>query len=111
MSQSTIDPEVTGDDKLWAALCYPVPFVPLIVFFMQDKKARPFIKYHAVQGLAFNIAFWSIYLLLTLVSFGLLSICMPAAWLVTFWPAYKAYGGERFELPVITGFIKNQGWV
>jgi len=111
MSQSTFDPEATSDDKLWAALSYPIPLVPLIVLFMGDKKARPYIKYHAVQGLAFNIAFWSVYLLLTLVSVGLLSICVPAAWLVTFWPAFKAYRGEKFELPVITGFIKNQGWV
>ena len=111
MSQVTIDPEVTSDDKLWAALSYPIPLVPLIALFMSDKKARPFIKYHSVQGLAFNIAFWSFYLILTLVTVGLASICVPAVWLVTFWPAYKAYRGEYFELPVITGFIKNQGWV
>jgi uncharacterized membrane protein len=111
MTQVTIDPEVTSDDKLWAALSYPIPLVPLIALFMSDKKARPFIKYHSVQGLAFNIAFWSIYLLLTLVTVGLAAICVPAVWLVTFWPAYKAYRGEYFELPVITGFIKNQGWV
>jgi uncharacterized membrane protein len=111
MTQVTIDPEVTSDDKLWAALSYPIPLVPLIALFMSDKKARPFIKYHSVQGLAFNIAFWSIYLILTLVTVGLAAICVPAVWLVTFWPAYKAYRGEYFELPVITGFIKNQGWV
>lgn len=111
MSQITIDPEITSDDKLWAALSYPIPLVPLMILFMQNKKTRPFIKYHAVQGLAFNVAFWSLYLLLTLVSVGLLAICVPAAWLVTFWPALKAYRGENFELPVISGFIKNQGWV
>jgi uncharacterized membrane protein len=111
MSQVTIDPEITSDDKLWAALSYPIPFVRLIVLFLTDKKARPFIKYHAVQGLAFNIVFWSIYLLLTLVTVGIAAICLPAAWLITFWPAYKAYRGETFELPVISGFIKNQGWV
>jgi uncharacterized membrane protein len=111
MSQSILDPEVTSDDKLWAALSYPIPLVPIIVLFMGDKKARPFVKYHAVQGLAFNIVFWSIYLLLTLVTVGVAAICVPAAWLVTFWPAYKAYRGEKFPLPVITGFIKNQGWV
>ena len=111
MTQVTIDPEVTSDDKLWAALSYPIPLVPLIALFMSDKKARPFIKYHSVQGLAFNIAFWSFYLILTLVTVGLAAICVPAVWLVTFWPAYKAYRGEYFELPVITGFIKNQGWV
>jgi uncharacterized membrane protein len=111
MSQSTVDPDATSDDKLWAALSYPIPLVPIIVLFMGDKKARPFVRYHAVQGLAFNIAFWSIYLLLTLVTAGVASICVPAAWLITFWPAYKAYRGEKFELPVIFGFLKNQGWV
>lgn len=111
MSEMNVDPEATSDDKLWAALSYPIPLVPLIVLFMGDKKARPFIKYHAVQGLAFNVAFWSIYLLLTMLTVGVAAICVPAAWLITFWPALKAYRGENFELPVITGFIKNQGWV
>jgi len=111
MSQTTIDPEATTDDKLWAAMSYPVPFVPIMVLFMGDKKARPFVKYHAVQGLAFNIAFWSIFLLLWFVTVGFAAICAPAVWLVTIWPAYKAYRGEIFILPVITGFIKNQGWV
>jgi hypothetical protein len=32
-------------------------------------------------------------------------------WLVSLWPAYKAYQGEYMEMPVVTDFIRNQGWV
>jgi hypothetical protein len=31
-------------------------------------------------------------------------------WFVTFWPAFDSYKGNYTQLPVITNFIKNQGW-
>lgn len=101
--------DVTSDDKLWAALGYPIPIVALIVLFMEEKKSRPFIKYHAVQALAFNVVLVLLMFALSLTI--ILSICAPFLWFVSFWPAYKAYQGEYLELPVITNFIKNQGWV
>jgi uncharacterized protein len=106
MSDQLGTPDITSDDKLWAALGYPIPIVALIVLFMEEKKKRPFIKFHAVQALAFNVP-------LILVMFVLSwTICAPVLlWFVTFWPAYKAYQGEYLEIPVITNFIKNQGWV
>lgn len=103
--------DVTQDDKLWAALGYPVAIVALIVLFMDEKKNRPFIKFHAIQSLIFNVALWVIYFILSAVSFGFLSLCFPLFWLITFWPAYKAYQGEWMELPVITNFMRKQGWV
>jgi len=38
-------------------------------------------------------------------------IVLSLLWLVSFWPAYDAYKGNYTELPVITNFIKKQGWV
>ncbi|RMF46747.1 MAG: DUF4870 domain-containing protein [Anaerolineae bacterium] len=104
-------PEITSDDKLWAALGYPIPIIALIVLFMEDKKARPFIKYHAVQSLVFNVVLGVLAIILSAVTLGFGAICAPVFWLVTFWPAYEAYQGNYMELPVITDFIKNQGWV
>ncbi len=109
MTEQPMNPEITSDDKLWAALGYPIVLVALIAILMEDKKARPFIKYHAVQSLALNVVILVISILLGFTVIGLL--CAPLLWFVTFWPAYEAYNGKYIELPVITDFLKNQGWV
>jgi uncharacterized membrane protein len=103
--------DVTSDDKLWSALGYPIPIIAIIVLFMEDKKARPFIKFHAVQSLAFNVILWAVALILSTVTLGIGALCVPVLWLVSLWPAYDSYQGNFTELPVITNFIKNQGWV
>ncbi len=105
------NPEVTSDDTLWAALGYPIVLVAIIVLLMEDKKARPFIKFHAVQAIAANVVFFVIATVLSVVTLGFGGLCVPVIWLVFFYWAYKAYMGEKFEIPVVTNFIKNQGWV
>lgn len=102
--------EITSDDKLWAALGYPIPIIALIVLFMEDKKNRPFIKFHAVQSIAFNIVIAAVALIVSAVTLGFGAVCFPLFWLVSFWPAYDSYQGNFTELPVLTNFIKNQGW-
>ena len=111
MNQAPMPADVTSDDKLWAALGYPIPFVAIIVLLMQDKRDRPFIKFHAIQ----SIALWVVYVVLgtiiTTVTFGLGGICFGLAWLAFLYPAYLAYQGQMFEVPVITNFIRQQHWV
>ena len=51
-------PQTTSDDRLWAALGYPIPIVALILLFMDDKKDIPYLRYHAVQSIGLNIALW-----------------------------------------------------
>ena len=111
MTEQPVNPDITNDDKLWAALGYPIPLIPIIVLLMEDKKARPFIKFHAIQSLAFNIAIWVLIFIISAVTLGFGAICAPLLWLVTLWPAYDSYQGKYTELPVITNFIKKQGWV
>ncbi len=100
--------ELTSDDKLWSALGYPIPIIALIALLMEDKKTRPFIKYHAVQSLVLNVALWILIFILTITVVG--AVCAPFLWFVTFWPAYDSYRGNYTEIPVISNFIKNQGW-
>jgi uncharacterized protein len=111
MTNPTENPEITSDDKLWAALGYPIPLIPIIVLLMEEKKNRPFLRFHAVQSLAFNIVLWVLFFILSFVTFGIAAICAPVVWLITLWPAYEAYQSKYLELPVITNFIKKQGWV
>ena len=109
MSEEPMNSEVTSDDKLWAALGYPIGLIALIMLLMEDKKARPFIKYHAVQSLAANVAFVIVSTILAVTVVG--ALCAPLLWLVFFYWAYQAYQGEMFEIPFITNFIKGQGWI
>jgi uncharacterized membrane protein len=101
--------DVTSDDKLWAAISYIIPLFAIIALLLEDKKERQFIKYHAVQAIAFNLVLYIIFFILGLTLVG--SVCIPFLWLIVFWPAYESYQGKYIEFPVITDFIKNQGWV
>jgi uncharacterized membrane protein len=101
--------EVTSDDKLWAALAYVfTPLVPIIILLLEDKKNRPFIKAHNWQALAWGIVF---YVVVTITSFFVIGLCVwPLGVLVEIYWAYKAYQGEFVNIPVITDFVKKQGW-
>jgi uncharacterized membrane protein len=48
--------DITSDDKLWSLLGYVFPIIAIIALIMEDKKARPFVKYHAVQALILGVA-------------------------------------------------------
>ena len=109
MSEQFGSPDITSDDKLWAALGYPIALIAIIVLLMEDKKNRPFIKFHAIQSIALNVVLFIIMIILGITVVG--AICAPFLWLVTLWPAYDSYQGNYTEIPVITNFIKNQGWV
>ena len=115
MSEEPINAEpvfdVTSDDKLWAALGYPIVLISIIVLLMEEKKDRPFIKFHAVQSIVANVAFFIVATVLSVVTLGFGGFCVPVLWLVFFYWAYKAYQGEYVEIPIVTNFIKNQGWV
>jgi uncharacterized membrane protein len=106
--EATPTPEITSDDRLWTALGYIfTPIIPIILLLMDDKKNRPYIKYHSVQSIIVGIVLWIIIAILSVPTFG----CIGLLGLVVFYFAYKAYQGEYFEIPVVTNFMKNQGWV
>ena len=99
--------DVTSDDRLWAALAYAVsPLVPIIIFLMEDKKNRPFVRAHNAQALVAGIAVSVIASVAATFTCGISFVL----WLLMFWWAYKAYQGETITIPVISDFVKNQGW-
>jgi uncharacterized membrane protein len=103
--------DVTSDDKLWAALSYVLaPIVGIIVLLMEEKKNRPFIKFHAVQSIVASVAVWIVVLIITTVTLGFGGLCAPLVWLVFLYWAYKAYQGEMVNIPVVSNFIRQQGW-
>ncbi|MEZ0395327.1 MAG: hypothetical protein ABWK53_02665 [Anaerolineales bacterium] len=103
MSEQPIAPEITQDDKLWALLAYLFPIIAIIILLMEDKKNRPFLKFHAVQSLAVTV----VLTILATVTLG----CGSILFLVMIYWGIKAYQGEYVTIPVVTDFIKKQGWV
>jgi uncharacterized membrane protein len=121
MSEENMVPpvdDITDNDKLMAALSYPIPIVALIILIAEDMKARPFQKYHAVQALAANIALWIVIVVLACV-LGTLSVVIGGIcgigpillWFITLYWAYEAYQGKYLEIPWLTEFLKGQNWL
>lgn len=102
MSQAPMSPDLTSDDKLWAMLSYVFPVIAIVVLFMEDKKNRPYIKFNAVQSLVATV----VLSILATVTFG----CGSILFLVLFWWGYQAYQGQDVKIPMISDFIRNQGW-
>ncbi len=102
--------ETTSDDRLWAALGYPIPLVAIIVLLMEDKKSRPFIKFHAVQSIVANIAYFIVATILSTVTLGFGALCAIPLWLVFLYWAYQAYQGQDVKIPMVSDFIRKQGW-
>ncbi|NPV56690.1 MAG: DUF4870 domain-containing protein [Anaerolineae bacterium] len=103
-----MDTGITSDDKLWALLAYLLtPLIPVVILLMEDKKNRPFIRAHNAQALAWGIVVWVLGWLLAAVTFGIAGIAIAVITII--W-AIKAYQGEYVNIPVITDFVKKQGW-
>ena len=101
MSQAPMS-DLTSDDKLWAALSYAIPLIAIVVLFMEDKKSRPYIKFNAVQSIVASV----VISIIATVTFGCGSILI----LALYWWAYQAYMGQDVRIPMISDFIRNQGW-
>ncbi len=119
----------TDNDKLLAALSYI--FWPLAIFILVSEvnRERPFQRYHAVQSLGlaaiaavvyvFFACFYGIIVAIAsaIADFlgAMLSCLSVPFWLIPvaifFWFAYRAYQGEKFEIPVLTEFMQGQGWL
>ncbi|HLF73044.1 MAG TPA: hypothetical protein VI524_01755 [Anaerolineales bacterium] len=99
--------EVTSDDKLWSALAYFLsPIVPIIILLMEDKKNRPFIKSHNIQALIMGILMAVIVPVIGTFTLG----CGFVLYFIMWYWAYLAYQGKAVNIPMVTDFVRNQGW-
>ena len=93
--------EVTQDDKLWALLSYIFcPLIGIIVLLIEDKKNRPFLKYNAVVSIILGI-------LVVILSWACIGVLV---WFYAIYLGFKSYQGEWVEVPVISNFVRSQGW-
>ena len=98
--------DISEDDRLWAALAWiPIsplwPIIAIILLLMPEKSERPFIKYHAVLALITGV----VGILLSFLCVGVIIL------LAMFYYAFKAYQGERVNIPVLSDLAEKQGWV
>jgi uncharacterized membrane protein len=94
--------DITSDDKLWALLGYIFGIIALLVLLLEDKKNRPFLKYHAINALLL----WAVAILTSwLCGLGVI------VWIYGIYLGIKAYGGDWVEVPGLTDFAKKQGWL
>ncbi len=98
-------------ENVTGLLCYIAGWVSGLIFLLIDK--RPFVRFHAVQSIGFNIGIVVFYLavgfsvvllhflhlgILALAIYPLLALAVFGAWVFLM---YKAYQHEKFMLPVI----------
>ncbi len=120
---SGAEPAVTSNDRLMAGLSYIIVVIlPIVILIGEESKKREFQRYHAIQSIGLTVAavVYSIALtvlscLLTAVKLGalncLVSLLGFVPLLVFLFYAYQAYQGQRFEIPVLTQFMRQQKWL
>lgn len=108
MSEETPSGGSTGtglDPKVSSLLAYLLGIVGGIVFYAISKDS--YVRFHAVQSILLSIAMGVIYGGVTILGFAvqfifgiswLLYFAFLAVWIIVM---VKAYGGERYKLPVI----------
>jgi len=126
MTQGSSKPpagDVTENDRLMALLAYIIGLiVPIIILVSEENKNRPFQRYHAIQSLGlwvasliYSVLACIVYFVLSTITLGILGVCLWVIFLLPLVPVIlygiKAYQGEWVVIPVVTDFIKGQGWV
>lgn len=93
--QQDLQPQ-EDSDKILAALTYIFcPWVSILIL-VTEMKNKPFLKYHAYQGL--TLALVAFVLSITVVGLCLL----PFVLIAQFWFAYQAYATGIFVIPTLT---------
>jgi uncharacterized protein len=104
MTQQPMSSDLTSDDRLWALLGWLFWPVAVVMLLMDDKKARPFIKYNAVLSLAFAVPLY----VLGTITVGCLFV-LGAIYAIVL--GIQSYQGKWVTVSFLSDFIKKQGWV
>jgi uncharacterized membrane protein len=99
--------EITPNDRTWAALSWlPItplwPVLAIVALLMENTKDRPFVRYNAIVSIVTGV----ILIPLTIVTVG----CAALLYFVFFYWAYQAYQGQEVKIPVVSGWMRKQGW-
>ena len=123
--------EVSGDDKLLAALAwftmviFQLPILSIVLLLIEPNRNRPFQRYHAVTSIAFwfvavlyEIVLGLAAMILTVVTLGIGVVCLICLCPIIFLPhivalvyAFSALTGRTPEIPVISRLAREQKWI
>jgi uncharacterized membrane protein len=111
------------EENVAGLLAYLVGWITGLIFLLIDK--RPFVKFHAAQSIALNIAFIAVWIVFWICSSVIAvitsAIHIPIGFLMFFlWPIiglgflglwifvmYKAYNHEKYKLPIIGNLVEG----
>ncbi|MGE5602394.1 MAG: DUF4870 domain-containing protein [Nitrososphaerales archaeon] len=127
-SAGTTAPEGTDDDRLLSMLAWlsmvilQLPIVSLIQLLSENTKGRPFQRHHAITSLLFYVASivyeilaLVVFVILTTATLGCGAFCLWVIFLVphalALYYAFQAYSGKRVEVPYLSRFARQQGWL
>ena len=107
--------DITDNDKLLAALAYIFsPLVSILILLVDTMKSRPYQNYHAINSLPFGIAQILLACVIGPLTFGIGYCLSVAVFIAQIYYAIKAYqsgASGYFEVPVVSPFMKQQGWL
>lgn len=105
----------TKDERLYAMLIYllsfPFPILAPLIIWLLKREESDFVDYHGKEYFNLLISY-TIYFtvsgisVIILIGFLLLPIVGLMLTVFTIVAAIKAYGGERYRIPLIIHFIK-----
>ena len=99
-----------SNDKLLAALTYPIPLIGIVILISDSMKNNPYLRTHAVQSLVMGVALWVVSAVLAPAA-GIGCLIGLATLGLTIYYGIQVYNGKEFTIPVVTDFCKNQKWI
>jgi uncharacterized membrane protein len=117
---------VTMNDNLAGALCYLLGFITGILFLvLAPYNQNRTIRFHAFQSIFLNIAWFALYIVVTIVSIAfrvipflgtfvyvVLHLALFLAFVILwFYLLFKTYNGEKIVLPLVGPFADKQAGV
>ena len=108
------DQDIDDNDRLMAALAYLLWFLgSAIILLSADMRARPYLRYHAMQalGLSTVLSVGSFVVLVMSFVFCCIGLLLLIPLAITLYYAYEAYQAKYFRIPVITNVMASEGWL
>ena len=108
------DQDIDDNDRLMAALAYLLWFLgSAIILLSPDMRARPYLRYHAVQalGLCTVLTVGSFVVLVMSFVFCCIGVLLLIPLAITLYYAYEAYQAKYFRIPVIANIMVSEGWL
>ncbi len=101
----------SAEDRRWALLAYLfTPVVPLLLFFIEPARDRPFVRQHMIQALALGVVQVAL-LILAPFTFCISTVAFLLLYVAIFYWGFRAYNGEVFDIAYVTEYLRKQRWL